>query len=63
MRKHLFPLFAALLAAAATAGFAVADDERRAFGGGSRFQSIGLWGDMPYSDVQTTTGVPNLLAE
>jgi len=63
MRKHLFPLFAALLAAAATAGFAVADDERRAFGGGSRFQSIGLWGDMPYSDVQTTTGVPNLLAD
>ncbi len=63
MRKHLFPLFAALLAAAATAGFAVADDERPAFGGGSRFQSIGLWGDVPYSDEQTTTGVPNLLAD
>jgi hypothetical protein len=25
--------------------------------------SIGLWGDFPYSDVQATTGVPNLIAD
>jgi hypothetical protein len=25
--------------------------------------AIGLWGDMPYSDVQATTGVPRLIAD
>lgn len=25
--------------------------------------AIGLWGDMPYSDVQATVGVPNLIAD
>jgi hypothetical protein len=25
--------------------------------------AIGLWGDMPYSDVQAQTGVPNLIAD
>jgi hypothetical protein len=25
--------------------------------------AIGLWGDLPYSDVQATTGVPNLIAD
>ncbi len=25
--------------------------------------AIGLWGDFPYSDVQATTGVPNLIAD
>ena len=25
--------------------------------------SVGLWGDMPYSDLQATTGVPNLIAD
>src|SRR5215813_10094364 len=24
---------------------------------------IGLWGDLPYSDVQALTGVPNLIAD
>jgi len=62
MRRHLLPLLAALVAAATTAGFAVADDERPALGG-SRFQSIGLWGDVPYSDAQKTIGVPKLLAD
>jgi hypothetical protein len=32
------------------------DDERQAF-------AIGLWGDLPYSDVQALTGVPNLIAD
>lgn len=30
------------------------DDEREAY-------AIGLWGDMPYSDLQATVGVPNLI--
>ena len=25
--------------------------------------SVGLWGDFPYSDIQATTGVPNLIAD
>jgi len=25
--------------------------------------SIGLWGDLPYSDIQATVGVPNLIAD
>src|SRR5437763_4763280 len=25
--------------------------------------TIGLWGDLPYSDTQATTGVPNLIAD
>jgi hypothetical protein len=64
MRNYATPLLAALLAAAATAGVATAgthltagDDHHR---DGDRSYSIGLWGDLPYSDVQKTVGVPNL---
>ena len=32
------------------------DDEREGY-------AIGLWGDLPYSDVQAQTGVPNLIAD
>jgi len=32
------------------------DDEREPY-------AIGLWGDLPYSDVQALTGVPNLIAD
>ena len=35
------------------------DDERE---GRKRF-AIGLWGDLPYSDLQATVGVPNLIAD
>jgi hypothetical protein len=28
-----------------------------------RGYAIGLWGDLPYSDLQATTGVPNLIAD
>ena len=35
------------------------DDERE----GRRPYAIGLWGDLPYSDVQALTGVPNLIAD
>lgn len=29
----------------------------------NRPYAIGLWGDLPYSDLQATTGVPNLIAD
>src|SRR5262249_55561216 len=31
--------------------------------GASRAYAIGLWGDLPYSDVQALSGVPNLIAD
>lgn len=31
--------------------------------GGEGSYAIGLWGDLPYSDVQAQTGVPNLIAD
>src|SRR5207247_8214321 len=30
---------------------------------GNTSYAIGLWGDLPYSDVQAITGVPNLIAD
>jgi hypothetical protein len=64
--RAITALLAALLAAAATAGVATAatrltDDDHHREGHGA--YSIGLWGDLPYSDVQKTVGVPNLIAD
>jgi hypothetical protein len=57
----LWPIFAALVVAALTAGLAVGSHGE---GNEKSFEySIGLWGDLPYSDVQATTGVPNLIAD
>jgi hypothetical protein len=36
------------------------DDDR---GDARKSYAIGLWGDLPYSDVQALTGVPNLIAD
>jgi hypothetical protein len=68
MRNYVTPLLAALLAAAATAGVATAGRTPFTTGaghprGGHGAYSIGLWGDLPYSDVQKTVGVPNLVAD
>jgi hypothetical protein len=49
-------LLAASMAAAAT-GAALADDDR------DDWYAIGLWGDLPYSDLQATVGIPNLVAD
>jgi hypothetical protein len=63
------PLTAALLAAAVTTGIAFASNWNDHPGagaprdGGDRGYAIGLWGDLPYSDVQATVGVPNLIAD
>jgi hypothetical protein len=60
-RKLLWPIFAVLVAAALAAGVALAghgEANKTSFD-----YAIGLWGDLPYSDVQATTGVPNLIAD
>ncbi len=68
MHRHLITLLAALCAAAATGGLAIASSHHkrershRADHHGDRY-AIGLWGDLPYSDQQKTVGVPNLIAD
>jgi hypothetical protein len=60
-RKLIFLVLAALGAAAFAAGLAAAAEHTR---NDKTFEfAVGLWGDMPYSDVQATTGVPNLIAD
>ncbi|MEA2438020.1 MAG: hypothetical protein QOF65_2576, partial [Thermoleophilaceae bacterium] len=59
MRNYIAPTLAALAAAAATAGLAVANESH----GSQSSYSIGLWGDLPYSDIQKSNGVPNLVAD
>jgi hypothetical protein len=64
MERLLIPLLAALLAAAAMAGLAIADrDDDDRDPDRSSALALGVWGDVPYSDVQTTSGVPNLIAD
>ena len=61
MRRLVWPTLAAALAAAAVAGLAVGgngETNKKSFE-----YAVGLWGDLPYSDVQATTGVPNLIAD
>src|SRR5262249_49674958 len=50
-----------LASAIAANTWADRDDEDRDDDGGT--YAIGLWGDLPYSDLQATTGVPNLIAD
>jgi hypothetical protein len=60
-RKLGVVLLAALAAGAVVAGIAVAG---KGNGNNKTFEyAIGLWGDMPYSDGQAQTGVPNLIAD
>ncbi len=53
---------AALIAVAMAGGISArdGDGENRA---SDRSYDIGLWGDVPYSDLQATVGVPNLIAD
>jgi hypothetical protein len=64
MSRLLIPVLAAVIAAAATAALAIAGwaDDDRSGGRGSPY-SVGVCGDLPYSPEQTTTGVPNLIAD
>jgi len=62
------PAVAVLIAAAITTGLAAdgrfdgRDDDRDDHEGRGEY-AIGLWGDLPYSDLQATVGVPNLIAD
>jgi len=60
-RNVLWPVLAVVIAASLTAGLAVGGNGKS---NKKRFEyAIGLWGDLPYSDVQAQTGVPNLIAD
>jgi hypothetical protein len=70
MRRLLVPTLAALLAAAAMAGIAFAGRGHDHHADRPDSYAIGLWGDLPYStgnsdttQLQKTTGVPNLIAD
>jgi hypothetical protein len=67
MRKLLMPMLAAAMAAAVTAGLASGGQLGSKDDGGLNRQdsqyAIGLWGDLPYSITQATTGVPDLIAD
>jgi len=65
LRKMILPMAAILIAAAASALVAherFDRDDDRDDRDHDRY-AIGLWGDLPYSDVQALTGVPNLIAD
>jgi len=67
--KKGLPAIAMLIVAAITTGLAARgdfqgrDDDRDDEREGRSEYAIGLWGDLPYSDLQATTGVPNLIAD
>jgi hypothetical protein len=61
LRKVFVPALALLIGAAVMAGLAVGGNgttNKKTFE-----YAIGLWGDLPYSDTQVATGVPNLIAD
>jgi hypothetical protein len=55
-RVVLFLAIAALIVACVPNSAHAADDDRSPY-------AIGLWGDLPYSSMQATVGVPNLIAD
>lgn len=59
--KLRWPVLTALVLAAVTAGLAIGGNGQT---NNKTFEyAMGLWGDLPYSDGQATTGVPNLIAD
>jgi hypothetical protein len=62
LRRMSFLVLAACVAICSIVS-AHADDDDRDRGGESRVYAIGLWGDLPYSDLQAQVGVPNLIAD
>jgi hypothetical protein len=58
-KRLRYALMALALPIVTTASIASATDRDH----GSAGYAIGLWGDMPYSDVQAQIGVPNLIAD
>ncbi|MEH2161687.1 MAG: hypothetical protein V7K38_11705 [Nostoc sp.] len=51
--------------ASSTIGLATAGERKYEYEyeGENETYAIGLWGDLPYSDIQATKGVPNLIAD
>jgi hypothetical protein len=65
-KKSVIPALIALaMIAAGTSLFASRpnQDDNQVDEHGRSSYAIGLWGDLPYSDVQAITGVPNLIAD
>jgi hypothetical protein len=68
-KKHVWLGSAAILVAAVTLSLGIhtssasADDNGQDDAHGREGYAVGLWGDMPYSDLQATVGVPNLIAD
>jgi hypothetical protein len=61
MRKLLWPIAAALVAAGFAAGIAASGNGQN---NDKTFEyAVGLWGDLPYSDTQAQTAVPQLVAD
>lgn len=60
-RLFLSAVVAMLVSATATGVFADQDSDDQS--GRNEPYAIGLWGDLPYSDVQALVGVPNLIAD
>ena len=67
LRRWLSVALASFIIAAVTAGLATGDGRERDddddHDDGRGAYAIGLWGDIPYSDLQAQTGVPNLIAD
>ncbi|MGA7934807.1 MAG: hypothetical protein WCA35_14780 [Kovacikia sp.] len=61
-KVSLLTLAAAILVGASI-GLATAKDNERENESEGEPYSIGLWGDLPYNDVQAVTGVPNLITD
>jgi hypothetical protein len=63
-KPFAFPSLVAVLVAAIAPGLAAGEDSWSGDGDGREgTYAIGLWGDLPYSDLQATVGVPNLIAD
>lgn len=56
-------VIAVVLLAVFTAAYAFQGRDDNGRDDGDHRFAIGLWGDLPYSDVQAQTGVPNLIAD
>jgi hypothetical protein len=64
VRRLLVPTIAALLAAAITTAVAIGGtSSTKKHARADTTYAVGLWGDLPYSTLQATVGVPNLIAD
>src|SRR5262245_33485045 len=63
MRRLLVSLTAAAAVAALVAGLALGVGKEGEVNNKNFEYAIGLWGDVPYSDIQATVGVPNLIED